>query len=308
MAREGDLPAAAEIYAVNEMAMRRRMHPLTGVANTDASEQTAGALEDLQFLHAEDPRQVWIAEIAGDVAGVAAAVFRERHAHIQYLFVAPNAQERGAGEALLDRLQEAGTAAGCTVWTLQASDDPRALTRYLRLGLRPQPPNVVWRADDPAFPRPGLDNPYDVIPLVIDDDAALNTVGDIDKAVRGVRRRQDVERWLHAGATGALLLHRGSGKPAGYFLVAVDKREGRVGPVAAMDDSEFGKVLGNALAAAGVRHAPGTTWKLAAPGENHAAIEPLLTARFRPSYAMTFFASRPIGRFDRYLFHDLDLL
>ena len=73
-------------------------------------------------------------------------------------------------------------------------------------------------------------------------------------------------------------------------------------------DPEFGNVLRNAFAAAAVQHKPGSTWKLATPGQNHAAIDPLLAVRLRPVYAMTFFASEPIGRFDRYLFHDLGLL
>ena len=206
-----DLRAASRIYAVNEMAMRRRMHPLTRLAETNEAEQSAGALADLQGLHVEDPRQVLVAEVAGEIVGVAAAAFREHHAHIQYLFVAPNAQTRGIGGDLLGRLHDAARTAGCSLVTLQASDDPRALTRYFRLGLLPQPPNVVWRADDPLFPEPGFANPLEATPLHIDDNAALNTVGDIDKAVRGVRRRQDIERWLQEGASGSLLVQASLG-------------------------------------------------------------------------------------------------
>jgi GNAT superfamily N-acetyltransferase len=303
-----DLRAASQIYAVNEMAMRRRMHPLTRLAETDEAEQCAGALADLGRLHVEDPRQVLVAQMAEEIIGVSAAAFREHHAHIQYLFVAPNAQTRGVGSELLRRLYDAASTAGCSIVTLQTSDDPRALIRYLRLGLFPQPPNVVWRADDPSFPELGFANSLEATPLHVDDYAALNTVGDIDKAVRGVRRRQDIEHWLQEGALGSLLVHRSTGKPAGYFLVAVTGDKGRIGPVAAIDEVEFGNVFANALAAAKKLHHPGTIWKLASPGENHAAISALLPARFRPAYTMPFFASRPIGRFDRYIFHDLDLL
>ena len=69
-ARQDDLRPASDILAVNEMAMRRRIHPLTQPA----------AL--LQMLLADDARQVWVAEQCGEVIGVAAAAFRERHAHI----------------------------------------------------------------------------------------------------------------------------------------------------------------------------------------------------------------------------------
>jgi hypothetical protein len=75
-----------------------------------------------------------------------------------------------------------------------------------------------------------------------------------------------------------------------------------------MDRERFGEVFTAALTAAGALYAPGVTWTLALPGENQVAVAPLLAAGFRPDYATTFFASAPIGRFDRYVFHDLDLL
>jgi hypothetical protein len=34
----------------------------------------------------------------------------------------------------------------------------------------------------------------------------------------------------------------------------------------------------------------------------------LLAAGFRPTFTITFFASGPIGQFDRYAFHDPDFL
>ncbi len=70
-ARQDDLEAASGIVAADEMAMRQRMHPLNQLA----------AL--LQMLLADDARQVWVAEQCGEVIVVAAAAFRERHAHTQ---------------------------------------------------------------------------------------------------------------------------------------------------------------------------------------------------------------------------------
>ena len=75
-----------------------------------------------------------------------------------------------------------------------------------------------------------------------------------------------------------------------------------------MDEDRFAEVLTHALLAARTSREPGDGWTLVVPGENRAAVPPLLAAGFRPSYAETFFASGPIGRFDRYIVHDLDLL
>ena len=303
-----DLPLAAAIYGSIDAALDSRLHPLLRTPDLDAAARARAALADLVLVSEEDPSQVWIAAVAGDIVGFASAAFRERHAHIQYLFVDPQTQERGIGGMLLDRLRAAAQNAGCTVFTLQASDDPRALTRYLRFGLFPLAPNLVWSAPRPTFPAPRLDNPFEAVPLTSENEATLNTVGDIDKAVRGVRRQRDLVRWLSAGESGALLIDRLLGRPAGYYVVSLGDEHARIGPVAAMDRERFGEVLASALTAAGALHRPGKTWKLAMPGENQAAVAPLLAAGFRPDYATTFFASEPIGRFDRYVFHDLDLL
>jgi GNAT superfamily N-acetyltransferase len=309
-ARGDELPGAAAIYATIEVEADRRIHPLARPIDADdvARAKTDAALADLRLLHDDDPRQVIVAETERAIVGFAAAVFRGRHAHVQYLFVAPEAQGGGVGRVLLAGVGGAGRDAGCTVFTLQASDDPRALTRYFRFGLRPHAPNVVWSADKPVFPEPGLGNRLEPVLLQMEDIAALNTLDDIDKAVRGVRRRQDIERWLREGAMGALLVDRVSGKPAGYYLVAMDSGSGRLGPVAALEETRFGDVFASALAAAASRHIADVIWKVDTSGENHAVTAPLLAAGFRPVYTTTFFASEPIGRFDRYVFHDLDFL
>jgi GNAT superfamily N-acetyltransferase len=305
-ARSDDLRAAAAIYAAVDLQQHRRMHPLTRMTEGDPVETTNLAVADLQLLHAENPRQVWVAE-REEIVGMAAAAFRGRHWHLTYLFVSSDSQARGIGGELLRQIHEAGRAAGCTVFTLQASDDPRALSRYFRLGLIPGPPNVVWSAADPLFPVLGLDDRMEATALRLDDAAALNTIADIDKAVRGVTRMGDICRWLGEDATGALLTNRETGTPAGYYLISPAAGTSRIGPVASIDETAFGDVFRHALAAAG-GHASGSKWELAVPGENRAVIASLFAARFRPILGLPFFASAPIGRFDRYIFHDLDLL
>lgn len=308
VAATSDLAEAARIHAAGDAAMVRRMHPLAGLTGFNEAARARAALAGLQALHEEDPRQVWIARVEGQVVGVASAAFRGRHVHVQSLFVVPRGQERGIGADLLNALHAAARAAGCTIVTLQASDDPRALTRYLQIGLRPQPPNMVWSATNPLFPTSGLDNPFELLPLSREDESTLNTVADIDKAVRGAARLGDLRRWLEQGERGALLIDRASGRPAGYFLVSCAGGRGHVGPVAAMDQHVFGPIFDQALAAAASWHAPEVIWRVATPGENHAAVAPLLAARFRPAFSVPFYATAPVGRFDRYAFHDLDLL
>lgn len=307
-AETADLTAAAAIHAHVDTFELDRAHPLVRAAIPALAMREAETESRLRLLHADDPRQVWVALAGGRVIGTTSAAFRGRHAHIQSLFVAPEHQGRGVGGQLLQALERAAREAGCTILTVQASDDPRALARYFRLGLTLQAPNVIWRALDLAVTTPALDNPFEQVPLRPDDEAVMNTIGDIDKAVRGVRRRADLDRWLREGATGALLIDRASGNPAGYYLVDSGAAGGRIGPVATMDATRFADVLESTIAAAGERHEPGMPWAVTLPGENRSAAIPLLRASFRPAQTMTFFASAPMGQFDRYAFHDPDFL
>lgn len=307
-AAQRDLPAAARIHAAGDLEQTRRMHPLSGVTPFNKAARTKSALAGLEVLHGEDPKQVWIAAQEDRAIGVASAAFRDRHAHVQSFFVSTKLRQRGIGGELLRRLFRSAEEAGCTRFSLQASDDPRALGLYLRLGLIVQAPNVVWAATRPAFPRPRFDSPFEQVPIETTDEATLNTVCDIDKAVRGARRSQDLMRWFQEPAHGRLLLDRETGKPAGYFLISADGPIGQIGPVASMDESRFSDLFHCALVAAGEHHSPGRIWRLATPGENRAIVDPLIAARFRPAFLMPFLASEPIGLFDRYVFHDLDYL
>ena len=129
----------------------------------------AVALADLTLFHERAPEQVWVALHRGTVVGVAAAVAHERHWHLVYLFVLPDFQGRAIGRELLTRVHAAGLAAGCDCFTLCASDDPRALSRYLALGLTARPPLVVLEATAPTFPAEPWDDGLAAQALVADD-------------------------------------------------------------------------------------------------------------------------------------------
>jgi GNAT superfamily N-acetyltransferase len=304
----GDLTAAARIKAAGDVDQTTRMHALAAVSPGTLESRISGALAALELLSHEDRRQVWIAAAAGEVIGEASAAFRDRHAHIQSFFITPDSQQRGIGGGLLQLLLGAAQEAGCSVFSLQASDDPRALGLYLREGFLPQAPNIVWTSANPSFPKTRLDDPFEQIPIEPRDEATLNTVGDIDKAVRGARRRQDLDRWLAEGASGTLFIERTTGRPVGYGFVTASETTGRIGPVAAIDNARFPEILRGVLVQAGRRHNADRTWRAAVPGENLAAIQQLHVAGFRPWFSLPFLATAPVGQFDRYCFHDLDFL
>lgn len=287
--------------------MNQRLHPLFASGTYDEEESVRSSRANLELLLLENPSQVWVAERGGEVIGVTSAAFRGRSGHIQSFFVAPDQQQRGAGSRLFSALLAAGRDAGCTAFTLQSSDDPRAIALYLKHGFRPEPPNVVWAAANPLIQQREFSSLFEATPIGRDDPATMNTVSDIDKAVRGAKRPRDLGRWLDDDASGSLLSDRETGKPVGYFLNGKRRGNVRIGPVAAIDAPLFPDVLAAAFAAA-AKQAPETGWSMALPGENRLAVDGLLAAGFRPLFLLPFFSTAPVGQFDRYAFRDLDFL
>lgn len=306
-AREEDLDQAARIKAAGDARMNLRLHPLLSPGSSDEEAGVNASRANLAILQHEQPEQVWVAADGSRVVGVSSAAFRGRTAHVQSFFVAPDEQQRGIGRRLLDALVAAGRAGGCASFSLQSSDDPRAIALYLSRGFCPGPPNVVWAAASPQARFSELASPFEASPIGRDDPATMNTVGDIDKAVRGATRPGDLERWLDDGVAGSLLKDRESGTPVGYFLIGTRNGHLRIGPVAAIDEAAFPDVLSAAFAAA-VRVGTEASWSMAIPGENRRSVATLQAAGFRPLFLIPYFSTAPFGQFDRYAFHDLDFL
>jgi ribosomal protein S18 acetylase RimI-like enzyme len=319
-ATPADFPAAARIYVLAEDDVMRRQHDRPSrIEDSETAADEALARYDLQLFHDDNPAQVQVAVAADrpddDVLGVAAFWVRDHWWYLDYLYVDPGSQNRGIGRALIERCHALGQEAGCSVFSLFASSDPRAIYRYIRLGLSLQPPalNLQAASESLTLPEFPWDDGLDALPLSAaepDFTARLETLGDLDKAVRGTRRTRDLERWLRDGATGSLLTRRDTGAPAGYFLLQpkINATAARIGPLVALDLDRVPDVVTRALSSMTSLLQPGLTWKLSVPGENTAALAPLVAAGFRPHSLATYLASSAIGQWDRYIFRDEDFL
>lgn len=307
-AREADSAAAIYLGADSASAQFAR-ELLRGPAEEPRTNEAREAAAGLRALMGTGSDAVFLA--FGDEpepVGVAAVVARGRHAHITFLFVDPVWQGQGIGRALLGRLRSHIADAGCNVTSLHASRDARALQRYLRYGLHPAPPMLTLIAPKLSSPSLDLRDGLDAVPLHADDPALLATVGDIDAVVRGVRRSDDLRAWLSAGARGALLTRHGTSVPVGYYLIESNGRRARIGPVAAIDVERVPAVLHRALAAADLPNGDAAEWRVDLPAENQAALAPLFDAGFRARQLTPYLSTGAIGRWDRYVFHDEDLL
>ena len=306
-----DLVAAAAVYQSAAHALFDERRAIDPWASEDARQiDLQAAIDALGAISCAHPEAVQVSEHDGAIVAVGAVVIRERHAHILFLFVDPVWQQRGVGHALLNELRRVIAEAGCTVISLTASEDRRAWRRYLAMGLQPGAPLVSMRAPVVVFPEMPKGDRLVVQAVSRNHPEALDVIDEIDKAVKGARRRTDVEHWIgEEGATGAVLLHEGTGLPVGYYLVSGDARYGRIGPVASLETDRFRDVLQRALHAAGnLEGAARLVWRIDLPAQNHDAIEPLFQAGFTPWNLLPWFANGTIGRWDRYIFRDEDQL
>lgn len=250
-----------------------------------------------------------VADVHRDLAGVGAVRIEDRHAHIAFLFVLPEFQERGIGRQLLDRLAAIATESGAKTLSLIASRDPRAWQRYLRLGLRPGAPILSMRALQPRFPTETPDTCLTVEPLNPDSLAHRDTIDSLDLDVRGSRRRRDVELWLQGGDTGALLTDADTGLTIGYAIIGQEPDHVRIGPVVSRTADHFADVIAHALYLAGtLEGATRHPWRVDLPAANEVAIAPLLDAGFVVTALQPWFATGKIGQWDRYIFRTEDEL
>ena len=120
-------PETGECAALSALCLRSKAH-----WGYDAAFMAA-CVPVLTIKAADLARMTWqVAEVAGEVAGVAAIRFEGTTAHLDKLFVDPDAMGVGAGGALMRWALEAARGAGAV--RIQIESDPQAVLFYTRYG------------------------------------------------------------------------------------------------------------------------------------------------------------------------------
>jgi GNAT superfamily N-acetyltransferase len=248
-----------------------------------------------RHLLTTDPELFVVACRRGDgrIVGFGAAVRRSQVWFLSMLFVAPGAQNRGVGRALLERLLPADDA---VLATATDTAQPVSNALYARLGIPPRLPlfSVVGRPErGDAFAA--LPQGIDVVPFAqLPDDNVAATIATLDRDVLGYTHSRDHEFAVAEGRRGYLFCARG-GDPVGYGYTS---EVGRIGPIAVRDPALLASVVGH-LASAIVPRGASAVWVPGAAGETLAA---LLDAGFRlEGFPVLLCWSRPFADFGRYL-------
>jgi GNAT superfamily N-acetyltransferase len=185
-------------------------------------------------LQRTDPGGCWVAEVDGQIAGVALALIRERIWGFSLFGVAPEHHGKGIGSQLFAPSLAYGD--GTRGGIILSSEHPAAMRRYALAGFRVLP--CVSLAG--VLDRRGLPAGLRARPGSVDDDADLATCVAASRFARGASHGPDLERCLDAG--GELLVVPGRG-----FVM---HREGSPFLLAALDDEAATDLMWSAFAAA----------------------------------------------------------
>jgi GNAT superfamily N-acetyltransferase len=262
-----------EVHEVNQAAFVA-LDP-----DDDLPRPSGPALVRLRRILETDPGGAWVAVRGGRIAGGALGILREGVWGLSLLFVDPADQSAGVGRELLRRARAYGD--GARGWIILASEDPRALRSYRRLGLDLHPcvrahgvPRVP-AGDDRARPGTPEDLPFTEA---------------VDRAARGAAHGEDILAMVEAGHEWLVVPDRG------YVLL----RDGDVRLLAAFDEAGAQAVLRVALARLAEQGGPcGVDWITA---RQQWAIDPCLDAGLALSPRTgAVFLSGDVGPFAPYL-------
>lgn len=288
--RPGTLEDSFAVYRVFHTSIldfgeRANMMPITGGADPAVLAELWPKRRSLFEHLARTAHAFWIAEADEKVVGYARSLLRDGVQELTEYFVLPEYQSAGVGRELLAR---AFSEVGAHRRVIIATVDPRALARYLKVGVYPRFPiyNLA------RLPEAGVAVESD---LVIQPFAAppqsLAVLRALDTQVLGYTRDAD-HAWLALERQGYFYLR--NDKPVGYGYIG-----DRSGPFAVLEESDWPAVLAHFEAEAA---AQGVDFAVEAPLINRRAVDYLLRRGCRLDDFFAFFMSdSPFGRFENYL-------
>ena len=333
-AQPADASAASRILtaALRELAARQSRPPFVA-----ADDHAAPAL---RHVAETDGGRFWLAVADGEPVAFGSAWQRGALGYCSGLFVLPQWQGKGVGRRLFELAMDGLPVRGGVAALTSSAANPVSNGIYARHGIYPQhallyltgavasfaqtptPPSAATNGRAAARRQPsaeiaGVRRPSAEVAAVRQPDAEmagasrldveplgarhLAELAEIDGVVLGADRTTD-HRWFLGRTENAGWLFRRRGRAIGYAYLGGDGTEGAsaLGPVATLRAADQPAVLRFALAELAARGASQAT--VAVPGLNIAAQRVLWQAGFSFSGATGLLcASRPFGRFDRYL-------
>lgn len=248
-----------------------------------------------KFCLAEDPDGLWVAEHDDTIVGFGFSWMTEKFWFLSQLFVRPETQAKGIGQALLSKTLLQAQRNGATNRALITPAYNIASTGlYLNNGLYPREPLYRMIAPAQAVAQSLVDAGYDATTIAPWPEPR-EWMAAIDEALLGLRRDLHHRFLLGGGAARGVRVERAGG-PAGYAYISA---EGHIGPLAIAPDADTKAVVATALRCAlegGPSHV-----SMMVPGGADAVMEVVLALGFRIEDPYVLMASQPFGNWCNYV-------
>jgi GNAT superfamily N-acetyltransferase len=243
---------------------------------------------------AQDPSGLWVAQDGDTIVGFGFSWMADKFWCLSQLFVRPDTQAKGVGQALLSKTlmqAERNGAANRALITFAYNIASTGL--YLNNGFYPREP--LYRMVAPAqavaqnLGRAG----YDITPIAPWPQSGEWT-GWIDQELLGFRRDLHHQFLLGGFAARAVRIEH-AGRAAGYAYISA---QGHVGPLAIAPDADAKAVLTTALRCAlegGARQV-----SMIVPGRADVVMQTALALGFRIEEPYVLMACRPFGNWCNY--------
>ena len=299
LAGPADAEAASDILtvALSDLAVRQGRPPFAAPADH--------AAPALRHVLETDGGRFWVAVADGRPVAFGSAWERGgergRLGYCSGLFVAPEWQGKGVGRHLFELAMDGLPAAGGVAALTSSAANPISNGLYARHGVFPLHALLYLTGPLASFASRGRSADGGKLAAEPLTGGHLDELRAIDEAVLGLDRTLE-HRWFLGRAANAGWLVRRRARAIGYVYLGGDGTEGAgaLGPIATLRPQDQPAVLRFALVELAARGVVQTT--VAVPGPNMAAQRVLWEAGFTFHGATGLLcASRPFGRFDRYL-------
>src|SRR3984893_2726450 len=248
-----------------------------------------------KFCLAEDLDGLWVAEQDDTIVGFGFSWMTEKFWFLSQLFVRPEAQAKGIGQALLSKPLMQAERNGATNRALITPAYNIASTGlYLKNGLYPREPLYRMAAPTQAVAQNLAHAGYDITPIAPWPESG-QWIGRIDQELLGFRRDLHHQFLLDGFAARAVRIEH-AGSAAGYAYISA---QGNAGPLAIAGDSDAKAVVTTALRCAlegGARQV-----SMIVPGRAEIVMQAALALGFRIEEPYVLMAWRPFGNWCNYL-------